>query len=316
MKQWASTVITALVGLVAAPIGVEAAICWVKDEPYSFRRAGVVLGFVVLAIVVLVLLGLFASKLRRILEVALLITGVAAVSAGVAIVVRGSGGIAELGVAVTGIGLLTTALAGSALYVAVTGVALNLAARPNRDAQTDVVYGEAGHRIVVRRFSRFASDDEEVLALCKSVMNPDDVHFLGYYVAGKCRFHIDTLDDGTLSRFLRGVNREVRRSVYERAGRQLSWVMDELNTYTKKLDGGILIRTILDVEQGALYYYWIGDGVYLTAVTMDQSKVLDADEKLRRLANKVGVLPRGASQVTLPHPRVPQVITQDGLKGP
>lgn len=38
---------------------------------------------------------------------------------------------------------------------------------------------------------------------------------------------------------------------------------------------------------------WIDEAVYLTGVTMDQVKVLEADEKLRRLANAAGLLPRG-----------------------
>lgn len=60
-----------------------------------------------------------------------------------------------------------------------------------------------------------------------------------------------------------------------------------------RLEGGIFIRTILDVEQGSLSYYYIDKDVYLIGVTLDQSQVLAVDEKLRFLANEIGLLPRG-----------------------
>lgn len=75
----------------------------------------------------------------------------------------------------------------------------------------------------------------------------------------------------------------------------MSWIVTRLDSYMRRLEGGILIRTVLDVEQGALYYYWIDRNVYLTGLTMDQSKVLVADEKLRTLVNAVGHLPRGGT---------------------
>jgi hypothetical protein len=66
-----------------------------------------------------------------------------------------------------------------------------------------------------------------------------------------------------------------------------------LNVYFDHLDSGILIRTVLDVEQGSLSYYYIDKGIYLVGVTMDQSKVLEVDERLRVLVNRIGLLPRG-----------------------
>jgi hypothetical protein len=126
---------------------------------------------------------------------------------------------------------------------------------------------------------------------CRAEVNADDLHFIAYYVDGECRFHLDVLDNPALNRFFRGLGRDQRRSAYERAGRQLDWIMARLNVYMRRLDGGILIRTVLDVEQGGLYWYWIDRNVYLTGLTLDQLKVLVTDEKLRRLANSIGVLP-------------------------
>jgi hypothetical protein len=84
--------------------------------------------------------------------------------------------------------------------------------------------------------------------------------------------------------------------------------MSKLNVCARRLDGGILIRTVLDVEQGALYYYRIDRNGYLTGITMDRSRVLVTDEKLRRLTNEIGHLPRGGTYQAEP---VQQVIGQD-----
>ncbi len=151
------------------------------------------------------------------------------------------------------------------------------------------------YRVTLTKYLSFDASDEEVVELSRAQVHPDDVHFLGYYVNGSCRFHLDVLDDPQLNQCFRGADREQRRSSYERAGRQLHWIISRLNIYVQQLDGGILIRSVLDVEEGGLYHYWIARNVQLIGVTMYQSKVLEADEKLRHLANAIGRLPRGGT---------------------
>ncbi|MGI9004338.1 MAG: hypothetical protein ACR2GH_22250 [Pseudonocardia sp.] len=150
-----------------------------------------------------------------------------------------------------------------------------------------------GCRILLTKYHDFEVDDEEVAQLCLSQVNLDEVHFIGYYVSGTCRFHVDSLDSDHLNRLFRGVDRKIRRQEYERAGRKLHWVIDRLRIYTSQLDGGVLIRTVFDVEQGGMFYYWIDKNVYLVGISIIQSEVLSADRRLRNLANCIGHLPRG-----------------------
>jgi hypothetical protein len=119
------------------------------------------------------------------------------------------------------------------------------------------------------------------------------------------------LENDILNRFFRNFSRNDRRQTYELAGRQLAWTVQRLNTYLRRLQGGILIRTVLDVEQGALYYCWLDRDVYLIGVTMDQPRVLIADEKLRLLANSIGLLPRGGTYSHPPQSSIQQVIAPD-----
>jgi hypothetical protein len=208
------------------------------------------------------------------------------------------------------LGLATTSIAAYAIYLERTGADVFLAVPKKDENRPAQLVRDAQRHQLLTTLPSFSPGDEEVVTLCRDQLSADDVHFIGYYVNGDCRFHLDVLDSTTLNRFFRGLDRNHRRLAYERAGRQLDWVISRLNTYMRRLDGGILVRTVLDVEQGALYYYWIDQNVYLTGLTMDQPKVLIADEKLRRLANAIGHLPRGGSYPES-SPIMMQVIAQD-----
>jgi len=295
--------------LVAVPIGVEWLISYIKNEPYHLGRAAVVLGVAVLALILLWTLRLMGRRLSILLELAMVTLGLAITSTGILGLVARPEQRAELSLVVVCLGLTITSTAGYTIYLEKTGVDFFFATP--RTVQRGVVHhiGDSATQTVLIKFPLFSTTDDEVANLCRSQMNADDLHFVGYYVDGSCRFHVDVLDSPALNRFFRGQGRDQRRLSYERAGRQLDWIMSRLNVYVRRLDGGILIRTVLDIEQGALYYYWIARNVYLTGLTMDQSKVLVADEKLRRLANTIGHLPRGG-----PYPAEPiqQVVAQDG----
>lgn len=43
--------------------------------------------------------------------------------------------------------------------------------------------------------------------------------------------------------------------------------MSRLNSHFEDIEGGILIRTVLDVEKGALYYYWVTPRDFLIGVS-------------------------------------------------
>jgi len=310
--QYSRTLVTSVAVLVAVPICVELLISYIKSEPYSLVRSGAVLAGVAAVLVIVVALRSLARQLRLLLEFSLLVFGFVTTVAGVYTIVSEPRDIDVVGMTVCGLGLLITALAGYSIYVDRSGAEFYFATVETAMSRTSQRFADGGHEVLLTTFPSYQPNDNEVAELCRAATDTGDLHFAGYYVDGRCRFSVDVLDDDALNRFFRGSDRTIRRAVYERAGRQLSWTMARLNSYLRRMDGGILIRTVLDVEQGALYYYWIDKNVYLTGVTMDQSKVLDTDDKLRRLANAIGYLPHGGTLGLPLGPRIPQVVQEDG----
>ncbi|MGH3881122.1 MAG: hypothetical protein ACRDSK_29200 [Actinophytocola sp.] len=301
-------ILAAMVAMVAVPVGVEWLIAYIKDENYQLGRAGIVLGVVVVAAVLVGTLQFMTRRLSLILDIAMVVLGVAITTTGILSLVARSEQRTELAILVVCLGLVLSGVAGYAVVLDRTGGEFALVATRGTSRGSVHHLGDDSAPTTLTKFRACSPSDDEVAELCRPQMNADDLHFVGYYVDNACRFHLDVLDDVRLNRFFRGEGRELRRLQYERAGRQLEWVMSKLNAYARRLDGGILVRTVLDVEQGALYYYWIDRNVYLTGITMNQSKVLVTDEKLRRLANKIGHLPRGGTDQAEP---IQQVVGSD-----
>lgn len=296
--------LASVVALVVIPIGVEWLISFIKSEPYHVGRAAGVLAAIALIVGLVWTANASSRPFNLVPKLVLVVLGVLVAGAGSVGLVRDHTPEASLAAAL--LGLTVAGVAGYVIYIDRTGADFRLAV-PNATGSGAVQLIEGDRATAaLTRFSAFSISDEEVAELCLAKISADDVHFIGYYVDGKCRFHMDVLDSPTLNRFFRGDDRDQRRLAYERTGRQLDWVMSKLNMYTRRLDGGILVRTVLDVKHGALYHYWIDRNVYLIGITMDQSKVLVADEKLRRLANAIGHLPRGG---TYPSEPIQQVVT-------
>jgi hypothetical protein len=308
MRQGYWLIASSIVALVVIPISVELLIAYIKAENYSLPRAATVLTAALAVVALLLVLRRFARRLHLILELALLALGLMIFVVGAIVLAAEPRDVRTIGLVFCGLGLLIVALTAYSIYVELTGAEIYFAVPERPIGHVVQEVEESGHRILTTKFPTFHRDDEDVAQICREALHPRDVHFIGYYVDGRCRFHADVLDNPGLNRFFRGRDRTAQRSTYERAGRQLSWTMSRLDTYLRKLRSGILIRCVLDVEQGALYYYWIGENAYLTGVTMDQSQVLHTDEKLRRLANQIGVLPRGG---TLGLPRISQAVVED-----
>jgi hypothetical protein len=295
MGLW-SRLAGSVITLVAIPVCVELLISYIKGDPYSLPRAVVVLAAVAVVLTLLMSVRALSRQLHLALGLALLTLGLMTTVAGILTMVAETTRITyALNLTVVCLGLLISALASLTLYVDRHGADLLLAIKARSQVLLTDRFHVGNHPVALSKYPSFDTSDEEVAALCRTQVNPDDVHFIGYYVNGRCRFHVDVLDSPQLNRFFRGTDREQRRSAYERAGRQLHWIISRLNIYVQQLDGGILIRTVLDVEEGGLYHYWIDKNVQLVGVTMDQPKVLEADEKLRRLANSIGRLPRGGT---------------------
>ncbi|GAB3411876.1 hypothetical protein [Flindersiella endophytica] len=151
--------------------------------------------------------------------------------------------------------------------------------REETGQQTDVTIWEAEDGI--------GAGSQGVRELCEAELSEHDLQYLAYYVQGVCHFHIDVLEAGRLSPYFVNTDREERRSAYERAGRRLEWLINRLNASFKDIEGGQLIRTVLDVEKGAVYYFLVDWDKYLIGVTLDQPKVNATDRKLSGLVDMI-----------------------------
>jgi hypothetical protein len=308
------TLVATVTTLVAVPVGVELLVIFIREERYSLPRAVAVLAGVLLVLLLLLALRRLAKRLHLLLELLVLFLGSLATVAGIVAVVDNEGGwtVNTLGISTAFLGGLITMVMGYAIYLELSGAEITLAVVRNPAPETRQEFVDDGYRVMLVKFPGFRpAEEEEVVNLCRASLHPHDLHFVAYYVDGHCRFYLDVLDESDLNRFFRGDNRTERRLIYERTGRQLWWTLSRLNAYLGRLGGGVLIRTVLDVEEGGIFYYWIGKNVYLVGITLHQARVLDVDEKLRRLANTIGTLPRGAVSA-IPGPRYEQVVMPSG----
>jgi hypothetical protein len=308
--QWSLRALAAFIVLAVLPTGAELLISHARGAPYNPARAAAVLGGVIAVCLLLLALRRFARRLQLLLEFSILLAGLGVVTTGLSAVVTAAADV--FAVSVTSLGLLIVSVAAYAIFVQLRGADLVFATHGRTQIREAHEFDEPTHASLVVKFQSFEPADEEVVTLCRGYVHPDDLHFVGYYVNGRCRFHLDALESPDLNRFFRRLGRGQLRSKYELAGRQLDWIVSRLDVYLRRLDGGILIRTVLDVERGAICHYWIDEHVYLIGVTMDQAKVLATDEKLRRLANAIGLLPRGGSLAFPVEPRIRQVVQPSG----
>jgi len=135
-------------------------------------------------------------------------------------------------------------------------------------------------------FSEFPAA-EGLVDICKAQLSTIDLHFVAFYTAAdECLFYMDVLDDETMRRFnIR--NTADRRRLYEQQGRYTRGLVRRLDRRFRDLDSGSLVRVVLDVEQGALFYYKLRDVGYMLGVTIDQTEVDPTDRKLSALANEI-----------------------------
>lgn len=295
MQSRLRLIMVGLVTGVIAPISVEALIAYIKGENYNFERALIVLGVISLAALVLLAIRTSARNLRTSLDASLFLAGLATFGIGTASVADSADGASSVLGKAWGtifLGILILALASYSHVASRNGSALLLATRLARNPK-EIEQLNADSILTVHRFDDYQDVDREVEEHCRQALDPRDLQFIGYYVDGRCRFHIDALEAQILNPYFRRSSRGERRQAYERSGRQLDWLIKNLDVYMQHLSGGILIRVVFDVEQGALYYCNIDEGTYIMGVTMFQDEVLVADEKIRDLANELGHLPRG-----------------------
>ncbi|SFQ95903.1 hypothetical protein SAMN04488564_101169 [Lentzea waywayandensis] len=140
-------------------------------------------------------------------------------------------------------------------------------------------------KVTVRRPGAPGAD--RVAELAAEALRHKYLHFVTYFVDGEVAVTADSLGEPELSSFFTQIHVDLRRRFYVALARQLPESVTRLNRLLSPIPGGRLLRLVLDVEQGAIYYYRLGAGRYLVSITLDQSSVIHGDEGTADLATQV-----------------------------
>lgn len=130
------------------------------------------------------------------------------------------------------------------------------------------------------------SRDRTELKLIEAEVDPADLHLSALMAPGD-ELIVDQLNHPRLSRFFGLIGIEARRKFYGGFARDLPKTAGQLGRLVRTSVGGSMVRLVLDVEQGAVYWYRLGAGRYLMGVTLDQEQVKAADDKMARLAHQL-----------------------------
>jgi len=126
---------------------------------------------------------------------------------------------------------------------------------------------------------------DALIAKCQEYLGTKDLHFVSLFRReGDCLFYVDLFDNDALEPLVRVDPSDVRGH-YVRHARHIRYLVGKLDKRLSDLDTGSLVRVILDVERGAIFYYELGTEGFLIGVTLDQEQVDPTDWKMSRLAN-------------------------------
>ncbi|MGC5010232.1 hypothetical protein ACLQ2R_05665 [Streptosporangium sp. DT93] len=282
-----------IASLVLLPVLLELLAWYIEGEEYDVARAITVISVIVTLALVATALGRIRARLPVLLVVGLTVT--AAGEAVLGFVAAFGPVLWRGGVPGEVHGLITT---GISVFAVVTGVYLLVQYRrglylpyleagmgPLPTSTKRKVIGES--EILIRTMPGIGPSVEKALTSCVAMADQEDLHFVAYYADKRCRFYVDVLDDADLAHFFHDTDQEQRRKIYLQAGNQLSWLTQRLDRQLHRMEGGSLVRTVLDVERGAMYLHWIDETRYLVGVTLDQRRVDAADTKLAELVDLI-----------------------------
>lgn len=120
---------------------------------------------------------------------------------------------------------------------------------------------------------------------CRKFVDPRDLHYVALWANDEPVFTIDVFSDVKVGRFFNeSISVAQRRRFYAELGGRMPSLVKQFGRVCRKTLGGRPERLVLDVEQGAIYYYRVRACEYLVGVTLSQHEVVPADEKVARLA--------------------------------
>src|SRR5262249_53963706 len=122
--------------------------------------------------------------------------------------------------------------------------------------------------------------DERIGQLFLDWVSPVDLQLVAYCRNGQVEFSVDQFDDPQLGSYFQEISVIERRQFYRDMCRQFPMIAQKFGRISMLATGGRIERLVLDVEQGALYYYRVRPGDYLVGITIDQRQVASADDKV------------------------------------
>ncbi|MFS8201669.1 hypothetical protein ACLVWQ_23610 [Streptomyces sp. CWNU-52B] len=122
----------------------------------------------------------------------------------------------------------------------------------------------------------------------RSVLDVQGLHYIAYHHSPTTAWGYDIFDHPALVDFFRAQTPDRRRGRYSRMGKLLPGVIERMNLSLRAILRGELMQVVLDVEQGAVYFHALPDRRFLMGVTLDQSRVTQADQQVARLGGTLG----------------------------
>ncbi len=139
------------------------------------------------------------------------------------------------------------------------------------------------------------SSDRVLLEACRDALSVERLHYVALYEppdddpagAPQRVFSVDAFEQPRYR--LRQLSAHQRRGLYEQEGLALIELRRSLEGRLGRLHTGRLVRVVLDVEQGAIYYYEVSrePARHLVAVTLDQDHVYTVDAELEALKSSL-----------------------------
>ncbi|MFG2350934.1 hypothetical protein [Streptomyces phaeochromogenes] len=121
----------------------------------------------------------------------------------------------------------------------------------------------------------------------RSVLDVQGLHYIAYHQSPTTSWGYDIFDHPGLGNFFRVQTPDRRRGRYGRMGQLLPGVTRRLNLSLRAILQGELLQVVLDVEQGAVYFHALPGQSFLMGVTLDQSRVTEADQQVARLGSEL-----------------------------
>ncbi|MEO5873369.1 MAG: hypothetical protein ABIS86_09760 [Streptosporangiaceae bacterium] len=119
----------------------------------------------------------------------------------------------------------------------------------------------------------------------RDLLDPDELHYLAHVRDGRLLVETDLLEHPEAARHRSPFSPPSGpRAFYRRMATDLSTLRNQFSQLTRQVMRGRLLRAVLDVEQGAVYYYRLNATEFLVGVTLNQKKVSQSDQKLATLA--------------------------------